>query len=117
MGLIESLETAIRGSRQSYADLLQVTTDLLLEREQEGEHRRLSLNAQPWTEKRLQKAFPSFRVARAYFYQRYGVKAKSWRTLAERVNAAETALIHLGLAIRENPHGRAIALRQNSPRF
>ncbi len=51
-------------------------------------------------------------MAQAYFYQRYGVKAKSWRTLAERVNAVETALIHLGLAIRENPHVRAIVTKE-----
>ncbi|XFA73142.1 hypothetical protein RYO59_001380 [Thermosynechococcaceae cyanobacterium Okahandja] len=110
MGLIESLETAIRGSRQSYAELLKVTTDLLSEREQQGY--RIPLRAQPWTEAQLRKGFPSFRAAQAYFYQRYGVKAKGWRNLLERVNAVETALIHLGLAIRENPKARAIAIRK-----
>ncbi|ATS17650.1 hypothetical protein L5470_10315 [Synechococcus sp. PCC 6717] len=109
MGLIENLETAIGASRRNYAELLSLTSELITERQQRGQHSWRSLSSQPWTAAKLQKAFPSFQAARAYFYQRYGIKAKGWQTLAERVNTVEAALVHLGLAIRETPEARAIA--------
>jgi hypothetical protein len=103
MGLIESLETAIATSRRNYAELLELTGQLVAERQQQSQRIWIRLNAKPWTTATLKRAFASFAAARDYFGKRYGVKARGWKALAEQVNTVETALIHLGLAIRENP--------------
>ncbi|MFS8860597.1 hypothetical protein [Synechococcus sp. H60.4] len=108
MGLIESLETAIAASRRNYAELLELTGQLVAERQQQGQRNWLRLKAKPWTAATLKKSFASFAAARAYFGKRYGVKARGWKALAEQVNTVETALIHLGLAVREDPRAASL---------
>jgi len=114
MGLIESLETAIAASRRNYIELLELTGQLVAERQQQGQRNWLRLNAKPWTAATLKEAFASFAAARAYFSKRYGIKARGWKALAEQVNTVETALIHLGLAVRESP--QATSLLEKSAR-
>ncbi|MFS8807688.1 MULTISPECIES: hypothetical protein [unclassified Synechococcus] len=113
MGLIESLETAIATSRRNYAELVSLTDQLITEQQQQGQRNWLRLNAKPWTVATLKKTFASFAAARAYFGKCYGLKARGWKTLAEQVNTVETALIHLGLAIRENPQEKSISPFKN----
>lgn len=47
MGLIESLETAIAASRRNYIELLELTGQLVAERQQQGQRNWLRLNAKP----------------------------------------------------------------------
>lgn len=55
MGLIESLETAIAASRRNYIELLELTGQLVAERQQQGQRNWLRLNAKPWTAATLKK--------------------------------------------------------------
>ncbi len=113
MGLIEDLETAIGASRRNYGELLAIASDLLVEKAQALENHApqpIVLAAHPWTVARLQKTFHGFRAAQTYFRERYGLRANSWQVLADRANAVETALIHLGLAIRPNSTTTTVTL-------
>ncbi|MFN4271080.1 MAG: hypothetical protein ACK4HN_11520 [Thermosynechococcus sp.] len=113
MGLIEDLEKAIGASRRNYGELLAIAGNLLMEKAQTLENAApppIVLTAQPWTEARLKKTFGGFRAAQAYFRERYGVRANSWQVLADRANAVETALVHLGLAIRPNSKTATLTL-------
>ncbi|MBE9169837.1 hypothetical protein IQ238_20680 [Pleurocapsales cyanobacterium LEGE 06147] len=56
----------------------------------------LSFKWKPWTVAAMKSKIGEFRVAKNHFLNLYGVKARSWSTLVEKVNTIEAALIHLG---------------------
>lgn len=101
----QQLRQVFQAANENYAALLQTSVSLVSDYEahlREQLHRPRPMVVQRWTRARMQKAFPSFRAARAYFRDRYGITARGYDELVARVNAVEDVLVHLGYAVRAN---------------
>ncbi|WP_460194549.1 hypothetical protein [Thermosynechococcus sp. FA-CM-4201] len=121
--LSQQLRQVFQAANENYAALLKTSVSLVSDYEaylKEQLHRHQPMVVQHWTRARMQKAFPSFRAAKAYFRDRYGITARGFDELVARVNAAEDVLVHLGYAVRANaqmaPESMALAPRAESAR-
>uniref|UniRef100_B8HYT7 Uncharacterized protein n=1 Tax=Cyanothece sp. (strain PCC 7425 / ATCC 29141) TaxID=395961 RepID=B8HYT7_CYAP4 len=98
MSLAQRIRDNVARSRRTTAEILGVTAELMESHEQAIEHLAAtrSLPHQPWTVKTMQQTIGPFRQAQAHFLELYGIRAKGWVALVEKVNTVETALVHLG---------------------
>ncbi|HIK34898.1 MAG TPA: hypothetical protein IGQ15_04245 [Thermosynechococcus sp. M98_K2018_005] len=114
----QQLRRVFQAASENYAALLKTLVSLVSDQEQL--HRHQPMVVQRWTRGCMQKAFPSFRAAKAYFRDRYGITARGFDELVARVNAAEDVLVHLGYAVRANAQiaaeSTALAPRAESAR-
>ncbi|MFN4280010.1 hypothetical protein [Thermosynechococcus sp.] len=117
----QKLRQTFQAANENYAALLKTSVSLLCDYEghlREQLHRHRPVVLRRWTRARMQKAFPSFQAAKAYFRERYGITARGFDELVVRVNAAEDVLVHLGYAVRANsqiaPESTALVPRAES---
>ncbi|MES1025929.1 hypothetical protein ABN584_23840 [Gloeocapsa sp. BRSZ] len=102
MSLAQRIRNNVARSRRTTSEILGATSELVQAHERILEQ--LSTTNAPtlptkrkiWTIATMKLEIGGFKAAKNHFAKAYGIKAKSWATLVEKVNAIEVALVHLG---------------------
>jgi len=99
MSLAQRIRENVAQSRRTTSEILGTAAELVQGHEQALQQLSaplLLIRQRPWTVTTMKREIGGFRAAKNHFISLYGVKAHSWVALVDKVNAIETALIHLG---------------------
>jgi len=102
MSLAQRIRNNVAHSRRTTSEILGVTAELvqaherILEQLSTSNTPTLPAKRKIWTIATMKREIGGFKAAKNHFAQAYGIKAKSWTTLVEKVNAIEVALAYLG---------------------
>jgi hypothetical protein len=102
MSLAQRIRDNVARSRRTTSEILGAASILVQGHEQilqklnASNTPMLSVKWKPWTVAVMKSKIGGFRVAKNHFFNLYGVRARSWTALVDKVNTIEAALIHLG---------------------
>jgi hypothetical protein len=109
MSLAQRIRNNVKHSRETTAEILEVTAKLVEIHEQTIQQLSTPLSLirkKPWTIPAMKQEIGEFRVAQKHFLELYGIHGRSWLALVEKVNTIEIALIHLGYRQRQAESNR-----------
>ncbi|PPS40240.1 hypothetical protein [Chroococcidiopsis sp. TS-821] len=102
MSLAQRIRNNVARSRRTTSEILGATSELvqaherILEQLDTFNQPTLSAKRKTWTIAVMKRELGGFKAAKNHFAKIYGIKAKSWTALVEKVNTIESALVHLG---------------------
>ncbi|AFZ31275.1 hypothetical protein Glo7428_2774 [Gloeocapsa sp. PCC 7428] len=102
MSLAQRIRNNVARSRRTTSEILGATSELvqaherILEQLDTFNQPTLLAKRRIWTIAVMKREIGGFKAAKNHFAQAYGIKAKSWAILVDKVNTIESALVHLG---------------------